>query len=312
MIPIPGEVVDWLKGVFRRCNEQASLKLTRIPNTHEEWLDYSVIENLTQVAVPVRFSGDWTVEINTHFLGSSPLYGRWEIADIGIIVVFSTAGRLVRSKVALLQCKRLYPDEQEPESFPEFERRYIRGFGGLFPSESELTQLVQERHFTFTAASRYKALVPNDPQYKAIEKYETSHSIPVYYLLYNPWMLPHSIRVPISDLTISGDCKVGCRVIPAKHLRKVISSKKRRLAPSYSELASKLESPFRSSPHRSGWRLEHFVVDLLLQCKTGRITDVRDDPGLYRVFNLRSGPIAAALSITIDAPSGFDWTIEDA
>lgn len=80
--------------------------------------------------------------------------------------------------------------------------------------------------------------------------------------------------------------------------------------PSYGELADDLADPFQEKQHKCGWRLEHFVVDLLLNCKTGRITDIRDDEGLYRVFNRRTGPIQAAISITIDAPADFDWAIE--
>ena len=85
---------------------------------------------------------------------------------------------------------------------------------------------------------------------------------------------------------------------------------KEKQSPSYGDLARHLADPFQEKGYKGGWRLEHFVVDLLLNCKTGRITDIRSDEGLYRVFNRRTGPIQAAISITIDAPSGFDWTVE--
>ncbi len=52
----------------------------------------------------------------------------------------------------------------------------------------------------------------------------------------------------------------------------------------------------------SGWRLEHFVVNLLLECETGYIANSPDDNGLNYVFNRRTGPISAALAITLDAP----------
>jgi hypothetical protein len=54
------------------------------------------------------------------------------------------------------------------------------------------------------------------------------------------------------------------------------------------------------------WTLHNFVADLLLGCKEGfrAGTDPMSSEGLNRVFNLRGGPISAAISITIDAPEG--------
>jgi hypothetical protein len=48
--------------------------------------------------------------------------------------------------------------------------------------------------------------------------------------------------------------------------------------------------------------LEHFVVDLLLNCETGYIARSPSDGGLNYIFNRRSGPISAAITLTIDAP----------
>jgi hypothetical protein len=50
------------------------------------------------------------------------------------------------------------------------------------------------------------------------------------------------------------------------------------------------------------WRLEHFVVDLLLGCETGYIANSPNDSGLNYIFNRRTAPISAALALTIDAP----------
>jgi hypothetical protein len=72
--------------------------------------------------VPRTLTSGWTVRIATHYLGGGRHYGewngwerRWEVADIGVLVMFREAGKLRRTKVALLQSKRLYPDEQEFE-----------------------------------------------------------------------------------------------------------------------------------------------------------------------------------------------------
>ena len=63
-----------------------------------------------------------------------------------------------------------------------------------------------------------------------------------------------------------------------------------------------LANPFADNAHRSGWHLEHFVVDLLLECEVGHIAESPNDSGLEYIFNRRTGPISAALALTIDAP----------
>jgi hypothetical protein len=64
-------------------------------------------------------------------------------------------------------------------------------------------------------------------------------------------------------------------------------------------IVPKPNTPTKDGP---GWRLEEFVADLLLQCKTGYIAEKESDPGLDAVFRRRTGPIAAAIAITLDAP----------
>lgn len=44
------------------------------------------------------------------------------------------------------------------------------------------------------------------------------------------------------------------------------------------------------------------MADLLLNCETGYIADSPSDGGLSYIFNGRSGPISAAIALTIDAP----------
>jgi hypothetical protein len=72
--------------------------------------------------------------------------------------------------------------------------------------------------------------------------------------------------------------------------------------PAYRELRESLGDPFTPDLHPAGWRLEHFVADLLLDCETGYIAESRSDGGLNYIFNRRNGPIAAALAVTLDAP----------
>jgi hypothetical protein len=315
MIHLPDDVVAWLMGVFRTCNAEASSKLTRVPNAHEPWIDFAVIENLQRVSVPFRFRSEWIVSIDTHWLGSAPMWPdarpRWEIADIGFLVMFRTATKLVRSKVALLQSKRLYADRGRPESPEELERYYRRGFGRMFATDEQFAEMTHPKLFRFDAASEYSALKKGSDQWQAVEEYEKAKQIPVYYLLYNPLSVPMDIAVPHTDgFADAGPCDAGCRVVPCRFVQRMMKSREDGDSPSYGDLATNLGTPFDTDSHKTGWRLEHFVVELLLQCKTGRVTDIRDDQGLYQVFYRRTAPIRAAIAITIDAPAGVDWAIE--
>jgi len=63
--------------------------------------------------------------------------------------------------------------------------------------------------------------------------------------------------------------------------------------------------------HRAGWRLEHFVADLLLPCKEGHVASGETDQVLERLFYRRAGPIAAAIAITVEAPEGVEFVLPE-
>ena len=105
-----------------------------------------------------------------------------------------------------------------------------------------------------------------------------------------------------ASFQVTGACDVGCRVGPAKELRAALEGKPEGHSPAYGELCDDLAVPFTNPQHQAGWRLEHFVVDLLLECETGYIASSPSDRGLNYIFNRRTGPIAAALALTIEAP----------
>jgi hypothetical protein len=307
-VPIPADVRDWLRSVFAGCNEQVSGTMTRMATIHEVPLDMTFIQHFLSVSAPRRFDSGWTAEISTHYLGGGRHFGewpdwprRWEIADIGMLVVFRQGGQVLRSKVALLQSKRLYPIEQEwHEDIPP---DYAVGFARLFHDDDDWAAVTESRRFSFTEESQYRALLTGAPQYNAIASYEQANDIPVYYLLYNPWKLPSSVVVPlVGDVELTGPCEVGCRVVPARQLHNMLAGQAPGYSPAYRDLHGSLGEPFTPAAHPAGWRLEHFVTDLLLECHTGYIAESRVDRGLNYIFNRRSGPIAAAIAVTLDAP----------
>ena len=150
---MPGEVRAWLLSVFAEVNRRTSGKLTRMPTTHETSLDLTVIEQLSQVASPFRFPSNWLVRLDTHYLGGGRHFGSWEIADLGVLVIFRRPGVVERVKVALLQSKRLYPNEMMSKS-EDLEIDYVVGFGRLLHSESEFKSAIRERTFHFSDQSQ--------------------------------------------------------------------------------------------------------------------------------------------------------------
>jgi hypothetical protein len=301
--PIPPEIVDWIRGVFESVNARVSLKLTRFPTTHETSLDMSLIEEVSQHSAPVRFHSGWTVHLETHYLGGGKYWGRWEIADIGLLIVFRQAGVTLGTKIALLQSKRLYPVEAEASS-EDLPVDYLVGFGRLLKAEQEYKSSVKPRKFSFVEESCYRALEYQGLQFKAILRYQDESDVPVHYLLYNPLSLPISIHYPVeaSQASVAGDCQLGARVISAVTLNEKL--KRNRLKkldnPTYDDIFVSLRKS--STPP---WTLQYFVADLVLGCKEGHVAGINpiEDSALFRVFNRRSGPISAAIAITIDAPA---------
>jgi len=225
--------------------------------------------------------------------------------------MFRTATKLMRSKIALLQCKRLYAEAARPETEDEARQYYGRGFGRMMTPDDEFAEMTKPKLFRFSTDSSYTALTKGSDQWLAIDDYEESKQVPVYYLLYNPLTVPCDVAVPhVVGERSSDELVTGCRVVPARHMHRLLASQENGTSPTYGQVHDHLGSPFDQNPHRGGWSLEHFVADLLLQCKTGRVMDIRDDRSLYQVFYRRTAPIQAAISITIDAPAGFEWDVE--
>ncbi len=301
---IPEDVTAWIRAVFRTCNIRTATSLMRMPTTHEETLDAAFVAAAAEFAAPVRFESEWIVRIDTHFLGGRRHFHNWEIADIGVLIVFRRGGKVVRSKVALLQSKRLYPDE---EDYDEKERvDYEIGFGRLFRGDARFESVSAPRVFAFRETSKYQALKVGDRQFRLIDEYESTHGIPVHYLLYHPGVVPFSTEIPrLAESTLTESVELGARVIPAADLRTALAGRADGYSPQFCDLTGVNLLPAAPSTSPPGWLIEEFIADLALQCKVGYIAEKENDPGLVRVFSGRSGPISAAIAITFDAPPGW-------
>ena len=151
---IPSEIYDWVIKIFRICNIKLSKKLSIIPQCHEPSLDITFIEHLSRYASPISISENWTVRLDTHFIGGRRHFYRWEIADIGVLVFFRKNGRLLKRKVALLQSKRLYPLSGFVAE--ETKEDAMIGISTLMPGSDFVTPLSTIYSYKFDKRSKYK------------------------------------------------------------------------------------------------------------------------------------------------------------
>lgn len=265
-----------------------------MPTLHEEHLDLTLVNGIAQYAGPYVTASGVVVDIDLHWVGSGRHFETWEIADIGVLVIFRRGPVLLRTKVVLLQSKRLYPRESE---FVE-DRGLSRagGFGSLW--EVPMLAAYGSRTFRFDEDCRYKALHVGDRQWRSIQEYETRHGIPVHYLLYHPHDLPMTATIPASTTLPPRRAGrparpvIGARVLPASEVRAAVAVQAKSHAPSYAELR-------RGGPS-AGMDLARFMTDRVLACHEGYVVDDSEDEGLRTIFNRRSGPIAAAIRIDIN------------
>lgn len=292
----PAEVHRYVAKVFGDANRRLAEKIARVPNCPEPSLDLSLIEQLSQYAGGQVVAPGWAVRIDIHYLGGLRHFYRWEIADIGVLLFAKKGSSVLSKKVALLQSKRLYPEQHGVVE--ETEADYHIGFGRLLPGASSLPSIARAHTFDFTAQSAYQALRVGDEQFKAIQAYESQQKLPVYYLLYNPWAVPTSYRLPITERPkLGARGNGGTRVLPASGIRAAVAGKTNGYAPTFNNVAVAISSK-ASDAH--GWRLEHFMSNLLLKCKEGALFEGLEEDNIDSLFNRRSGPIAAAIAITIE------------
>lgn len=295
-IPLPKDVIDYIAGIFLRADALLAERIERQPNVHEEMLDLTFLEAVASNGGPHRTQSDTVVDIDMHFVGGGWHYQRWEVADIGLIVTFRRLGTVLRTKVVLLQSKRVYPRESE---FTET-HGLARPGGMGYLARPEQLPIQQPRQFRFDEECCYKALQVGDNQWAVIEKYESQYSIPIYYLFYHPAQLPTEVTVPVSvPLAARPELTVGATVMPASLVRAETTAFVRNYAPSVKDLAAGSSVP--------GTRMPAFIEDDVLGCKEGYVAeDFNRDEGINRIFNLRSGPIAAAILIDIDLPENVE------
>ncbi len=294
---LPQDALDWLRSVFDRVDRETSFRLSTVPHSHEPALDQLFISALQGVAPFVVTPSATTVWIETHFLGGRAMFYSWEVADIGMLFIFRVRGEYKFTKVALFQSKRLYPIEVS--SPDDMDLAYRVGFGRIFPSNEKYAAMAQPRLFSFDDNSKYLALSNGDNQISVIRQYQAQRRVPVCYLFYNPFKLPWTVLVPsVAPAALGGNVEVGTRIVPSTVVFDVCEQLSASESPSVGAISAKLAE--RSFPHKYGWSLSEYVVDNVLQCREGRVVDPTKSEDLFELFYGRTGPISAAVAVTID------------
>jgi hypothetical protein len=294
---IPEDVLEWIRQVFANGNTRVTEKLIRNPNLPEESLDLTWIEHLSRFSAAERFPSQWVARIESHYLGGLRHFGSWEIADIGLLVFLRLAPGDTINKVALLQSKRLYPNGVPIRE--ETRVDYEIGLARLADPEDLALSIGPSTEFRFTADSRFGALRKGSNQVGAITDYQSDTGLRVYYQLYNPWTIPFTQQIPLAGYVApEGTPELGVRVVPAQTVHAMLDQQDG-TTPRLGDFEN--VPPFPSF----GWRLEEFVCDELLACREGNRFNSPDDPNIQRLFYRRTGAIAAAISVTVEAPGSI-------
>jgi hypothetical protein len=300
---VPENVIEFAREIFATANLEATMTLARQPAAHEEQLDFQIFAALDRVGPRVVPTSGAAIEIDTHWLGGRRHYGgRWEIADIGVVIVLRRGGRLIWRKVALLQSKRLYSREIPVVELDRSD--YLIGIGRLIDRIEPVAPRTHQRTFEFTPECVYGAMTAASQQVTIIERYMRQHHMPVYYSLYNPPCMPYKGVVPrhVVLLLEREDIPLGCRVMTAQDAHRALAHLPVGRTPQFRELAVVEHSVSADQYRGHGWRLESFVADEVLRCNQGRIFERDQDSDLYALLYERTAPIASLIQISIDLP----------
>jgi hypothetical protein len=193
------------------------------------------IEHFSQLASPKIFTSNWIVRIDTHYLGGLRHFNRWEIADIGLLLFFRRGGKVLKSKVCLLQSKRLCPNNELVKE--DLRIDYEIGFARLADPEDTAISLSRVTKFNFDNLCRYAAILAKAQQYEAIKQYYQQKGIPVYYQFYNPAFIPFTQTIPLTNYASPEQKLVlGTRIIPATNLHQYLDQKDKGFRPTLGEM----------------------------------------------------------------------------
>lgn len=299
---IPPDVVTWFRGVFADAHRRVCERLVNVPNIRETSLDDGLVEALVPDSAPILLSSGAIVRMDIHNIGGLRRLGgphwdwprrrRWETADIAVLVFVYRGTNLVAQKIGLLQSKRLFPENNDVED--EDEAGFLHGMNAFLRRESRQPVGALHRTYAFTEDCRYASIRAASQQVASIERFNQDFSKSIYYLLYNPHVLPYTVNYPLEYRRRVEAVTVGCRVFEADEVHRALNGLAEGASPSLGMIT-------RASA-TGGWPLETWAADLLLTCKVGEPFDTSRGGAVYYLLERRSGPIGAALAVSITLP----------
>lgn len=296
-LSVPHPVRRHVRRVFSTVNDKVTERISTCPNTPEESLDISFIEHLSSFAGPVVVSKGWAVRIAAHFIGNIRHYRRYEIADIGVVVVLKQGLSVVSRKLALLQSKRLYPTNHDVVELDNFD--YELGLALVTRSDAKERTLFSKVVYEFNEMSAYGAMKAGSNQCKAIQNHFGETNIPVHYMMYNPVTIPWSFSYPsVGTATDLPGRTFGIRVLEGTVVHELLGNFSAGRSPRLSDFLGEKSGKDNSF----GWSLEDFF-DEVIQCREGYLFDGEKDDGIRSLFRRKSGPIFAVVEITIENSS---------
>jgi len=299
---IPDDVVTWFREVFAGANRRVCERLVNVPNIRETSLDDGLIEALIPDTAPTLLPSGAIVRMDTHNIGGLrriggphwdlPFPRRWETADIAVLVFVYRQEQLLAKKIGLLQSKRLYPANNDVEDDDEV--TFLRGMNAFIRRQDTQAIGVLHRSFDFTDQCVYGALHAGSDQTRSIDRLNAEFGKAIYYLFYNPHVMPLSIGYPIRERILVDRAIVGCRVFDADQVHHALAGLQEGGAPTFGMI--------EQAGAASWWPLETWAADLLLTCQVGQAFDDSRDGAVRYFLERRSGPIGAALAVSITLP----------
>ncbi|UHD44746.1 hypothetical protein LUX29_17170 [Aureimonas altamirensis] len=294
-------MIAWFRSAFEQANRRVCERLANLPNIRETSLDDGLIEALIPDSAPRLLPSGAIVRLDTHNIGGLRRLGaphwdwdlpqrrRWETADIAILVFVYLRDTLIAKKIGLLQSKRLFPTNQDVDD--EDEIGFLHGMNAFIRRDGHQAAAALHRTYRFDASCAYSAIHAGGRQVGLIDTLNRDFGKGVYYLLYNPPELPFSVDYPLRQRIRVEDMPVGNRVLDADDVHRVLADLGDGQSPTFAQLQ-------RGSGARN-WPLETWAADLLLTCQVGQQFDDSNDDRVRYFLERRSGPIGAALAVSI-------------
>ena len=283
---IPKDAIEHFRSAFAVANRAVSQRIANVPNIRETSLDDALIDALIPFSPPKRLRSGAVVEMDIHNIGGLRRLYSWEVADIAILVFIYRGPQLIAQKIGMLQTKRLFPKnnivlDDDPIGF-----QY--GMNAFLERDKHSPLVTLNRRFVFDPSCLYGSLQAGSDQVEQIDAMNEKFGESVYYMLYNPPKLPMTIRYPVTSRKTVTTVELGCQVHPAQEVHAVLGT-----------LAKGGHPDVNAITKGTKWRLEEWVADHLLTCKVGRRFDSSDNAKVSMLLERRSGPIGAAIAVSI-------------